>query len=55
MPVPFACPHCGEQTLVDEQFAGRSGPCIGCGKLIVVPYFYSGVVATLASPPSQIG
>jgi prepilin-type processing-associated H-X9-DG protein len=41
MPVPFACPHCGEQTLVDEQFAGQSGPCIGCGKLIVVPYFYS--------------
>jgi prepilin-type processing-associated H-X9-DG protein len=39
MPVPFACPHCGEQTLVDEQFAGQSGPCIGCGKLIVVPHF----------------
>ena len=39
MPVPFACPHCGEQTLVDEQFAGQSGPCIACGKLIVVPHF----------------
>jgi prepilin-type processing-associated H-X9-DG protein len=39
MPVPFACPHCGEQTLVDEQFAGQSGPCIACGKPIIVPHF----------------
>ncbi len=45
MSVPFACPHCGEQTLVDEQFAGQSGPCIGCGKPIIVPHFYPGAIA----------
>ncbi|MEX2026739.1 MAG: DUF1559 domain-containing protein [Pirellulaceae bacterium] len=49
MPVPFACPHCGEQTLVDEQFSGQSGPCIGCGRLIVVPYFYT----TAATAPAR--
>ncbi|HUE71993.1 MAG TPA: DUF1559 domain-containing protein [Pirellulaceae bacterium] len=52
MPVPFACPHCGEQTLVDEQFAGQSGPCIGCGKLIVVPYFYTGAAAAQPAFPA---
>lgn len=39
MPLPFACPHCGELTLVDDEFAGHSGPCIGCGRTIVVPRF----------------
>ena len=41
MPLPFACPHCGELTLVDDEFAGHSGPCIGCGRMIVVPRFAS--------------
>lgn len=41
MPLPFACPHCGEMTLVDDEFAGHSGPCIGCGRTIVVPRFAS--------------
>jgi hypothetical protein len=39
MPLPFACPHCGELTLVEDEFAGKSGPCIGCGRIIVVPRF----------------
>ena len=39
MPLPFACPHCGEQTLVDDQFAGLSGQCIHCAKPILVPAF----------------
>lgn len=52
MPVPFACPHCGEQTLVDEKYSGQCGPCIGCGKLIVVPHFASSSAprADAASP-----
>ena len=41
MPLPFACPHCGEMTLVEDEFAGHSGPCIGCGRTIVVPRFAS--------------
>lgn len=56
MPLPFACPHCGEMTLVDDEFAGHSGPCIGCGRTIVVPRFASPRPATApagaASPAS---
>lgn len=48
MPLPFACPHCGELTLVDDEFAGHSGPCIGCGRTIVVPRFASPRPAGLA-------
>lgn len=38
MPFPFTCDHCGMETLVDDEFAGQSGPCAGCGRLINVPY-----------------
>jgi hypothetical protein len=37
MSIPFTCPHCGEQTLVEDKYAGQSGPCIRCGKPITVP------------------
>jgi hypothetical protein len=37
MPIPFACPHCGRQTLVEDKFAGQSGACVACGKPINVP------------------
>ena len=37
MPIPFRCPHCGLETQVDERFAGKSGPCAGCGQTITVP------------------
>lgn len=37
MPIPFTCPHCKLQTIVDDQYAGKSGPCAGCGVIIVVP------------------
>lgn len=38
MPIPFSCPHCGLETLVDDEFAGESGECLACGKPITVPY-----------------
>ena len=38
MAILFTCPHCGTQTDVYEEFAGRSGPCAVCGKSITVPY-----------------
>lgn len=41
MPYYFACPHCGEKTLVEDQYAGLSGPCISCGKPIQLPQFAS--------------
>ena len=37
MPLEFSCPHCGTTTLVEDQFAGHRGPCIGCTREIVVP------------------
>jgi len=37
MPIPFKCPHCGLETLVSEEYAGRSGPCAGCSRTITVP------------------
>jgi uncharacterized protein (DUF983 family) len=36
MPIPFACPHCGHQTLVHDQYVGQSGPCAGCGQTVTV-------------------
>jgi len=37
MPIQFTCPHCGAETNVADEFAGRSGPCAQCGKTITVP------------------
>jgi type II secretory pathway pseudopilin PulG len=37
MPIPFTCPHCKLQTVVDDRYAGKSGPCAGCGVIVIVP------------------
>lgn len=37
MPIPFRCPYCGRQTMIDDQYAGQSGPCADCGQIIIVP------------------
>jgi len=37
MPIHFTCPHCGAETDVAEQYAGRSGPCANCGQTVTVP------------------
>jgi len=37
MPIDFACPHCGRQTSVADQYAGQTGPCAGCGQSITIP------------------
>ncbi|MCC6126001.1 MAG: DUF4190 domain-containing protein [Pirellulales bacterium] len=37
MPFNFICPHCGRTTIVAEEYAGRSGPCAGCGNTITIP------------------
>lgn len=42
MPIQFACPACGKQTIVADQYAGQSGPCAGCGKQITVPFAAGG-------------
>ncbi|HXT57340.1 MAG TPA: DUF1559 domain-containing protein [Pirellulales bacterium] len=33
----FICPHCGAATQVSAEFAGQSGPCGSCGRIITVP------------------
>lgn len=50
MPINFACPHCGKQTTVADQYAGQSGPCAACGKSVTVP-FSAG--PGFAGPPAQ--
>lgn len=37
MSIPFVCPHCGRRTEVADEYAGSSGPCAGCGKIITMP------------------
>lgn len=33
----FICPYCGAATRVSAEFAGMSGPCASCSKIITVP------------------
>ena len=37
MPIPFACPHCNHETLVEDKYAGQAGNCVQCGQPINVP------------------
>lgn len=37
MAIEFACPLCGKQTVVADQYAGQSGPCANCGGQITIP------------------
>ncbi len=38
MPIPFTCPHCQTASLVNDEYAGQSGPCRQCGAQITVPF-----------------
>ncbi len=49
MAIQFTCPHCGHQTDVDDQFAGKSGPCASCGQTISIPWSGTGATAATAS------
>jgi hypothetical protein len=40
--IPFTCPHCGAFTEVELTYAGKSGPCFVCGRVIKVPYVTAG-------------
>ncbi|MDP6444649.1 MAG: DUF1559 domain-containing protein [Pirellulaceae bacterium] len=37
MPINFACPHCGKQTIVADEYVGQTGPCSSCGQEVTVP------------------
>ncbi len=49
MSINFTCPHCGTTTEVADQYAGQSGPCAHCGKMVTVP------PPGGMSPPSDAG
>ena len=56
MSILFTCPHCGLQTNVPEQYAGRSGPCAECGQQITVPPLAGPAgPGTPFRPPPDIG
>jgi prepilin-type processing-associated H-X9-DG protein len=53
MAIPFTCPHCGKSSVVDDQYAGQTGPCAACGKPVTVPYASPG--PGFAPPPKASG
>jgi prepilin-type processing-associated H-X9-DG protein len=41
MEITFTCPHCHEVTLIGEEFAGQSGECRACGRMVTVTRLFS--------------
>lgn len=37
MAIEFNCPHCGAPQTAEERYAGLTGPCTVCGKMLSVP------------------
>lgn len=37
MPFQFTCPHCFKKTIVEDKYAGQTGPCACCGKIVTLP------------------
>jgi hypothetical protein len=54
MPIHFACPLCGKQTVVSDQYAGQTGPCAACGGTITIP-LTSSIQPGPSSPSSSSG
>lgn len=50
--IPFHCPHCGHFTEVEQKFAGRSGPCVGCSNIITVPTLESLMAPAAPTAPT---
>ena len=56
MPIQVKCPHCGVETLVDEKYAGTSGPCRSCGQTVTTPANpYSADAGVAGTPPPSSG
>lgn len=37
MPFQFTCPYCFKKTFVENKYAGQTGPCACCGKIVTLP------------------
>jgi hypothetical protein len=55
MAIQFACPLCGKQTVVADQYAGQSGPCAHCGGTITIPLSGLGPQGQTSAPQSGGG
>lgn len=55
MAIQFACPLCGKQTVVADQYAGQSGPCAHCGGQITIPLSGLGPQGPTSAPQSGGG
>jgi hypothetical protein len=53
MPISYACPHCGKQYSVADQYAGQTGPCAACNKPITIPL--PGLPGGYGPPPASAG
>lgn len=53
MPIPFTCPHCNKHTVVADQYAGQTGPCVSCGQQVTIPSLPAGTRST--APPRNVG
>jgi type II secretory pathway pseudopilin PulG len=52
MPISYACPHCGKQFSVADQYAGQSGPCAACGQKITIPGGGMPAMGAAFAPPA---
>lgn len=55
MPFDFTCPYCHLKTLVEDRFAGTTGPCAECGKTITLPGKSSDSAIAPVVPHSTVG
>ncbi|MBI1902017.1 MAG: DUF1559 domain-containing protein [Planctomycetia bacterium] len=53
MPLDFTCPHCGQRTMVGDQYAGQTGPCARCGQMVTIPAAAGGGPAAAYPAPPQ--
>lgn len=51
MAISTACPHCGKQFRVKEEFVGRGAKCAACQKTFAIQPLPAGASPTKASPP----
>jgi prepilin-type processing-associated H-X9-DG protein len=50
VPIHFTCPQCGSSTEVADQYAGQSGPCAKCGRMVTIPFAGGGPVYAAPVP-----
>ncbi len=54
MPFHFTCPFCHHRTLVEDRFAGSSGPCVECGREVTIPGKWGSNQASSGAEPPVI-